>query len=100
MAYVDKLIEAALYDAGLEKEAELTSTPTSDHQRLAEMLQKVAKAIEEKVAQKGEDTVDKKFNTELSEIFTGTDTDEKTLERRKAIKKRLEELGGLAAPTV
>lgn len=98
MAYVDDLIEAALQDAGIEKKAD--STPSSDHQRLAEMLQKVAKAIEEKTARQGENYLDKKINTELSEIFTGTDIDEKTVERRKAIKKRLEELGGLAAPTL
>lgn len=100
MAFVESLIEAALQEAGIEKQADSTSTPTSDHQRLANMLQKVAKEIEEKTAAKGEDSVDQRFNTELSEIFTGKDIDEKTIERRKAIKRRLEELGGLAAPSL
>lgn len=99
MAFVDSLIEAALEEAGIEKKAE-TSTPSSDHQRLVDILQKVAKAIEVKTAAKGQDMLDKKINTELSEIFTGNDIDEKTIERRKAIKKRLEELGGLAAPSL
>lgn len=105
--FVQQLIDGALKDADNEllKSASVEEAGAGKSP-LADLLAKVACEIEDRFIKRAykktliDDRRDGEFNDELRQVFIGEDMDEKTVARRENIKHRLEQLGGISAPTI
>jgi hypothetical protein len=101
---LERLIEEALADAGVPGDQTKTaSAEQSAPIKLASALEKLALILETPPSKKASSQVDSvtetDFNELLRQIFTGEDMDENTLKKREYIKRRIEQVGGLSAPT-
>jgi hypothetical protein len=106
---LDRIIEEALADAGVKgadsvktaKVAQIAGA-TDSVEKLASALDNIAGMVEVSLVKKSynkDKSQEADFNETLRQVFTGDDTDEKTLQKREWIKRRIEQLGGVSAPT-
>lgn len=83
------------------------SEPDERIVKLAKLLGDVASEIEDKYIPKSaarstleDQRKEREFDEKLREVFVGENTDEETSKRREFIKRRIEQLGGMAAPSL
>lgn len=90
LSYLDEVLaEADAYmNKGDNESGQKAASDTSENERLADFLDKVAEALEK------EDT----FDEESMSLFVGENANEDTLKLRERVKNRIQQLGSMGIP--